>query len=141
MIGSGIQFGTLTRRYQLFTRRLQERASYNRSQSRTVRIAAVANCGDAKTLVRRGKVYRHPKRSDPFLERDRDTCVRAQANLVSFDFGNEGARHIMPVTGMASLSRIRPGEANARAVERIDRPDMHAICADHFHSRLHAFNP
>src|SRR3954470_11896100 len=41
------------------------------------------------------------KGSDPFLERDRDAAVRAQANLVPFDLGDEAAWDIMTVTGMA----------------------------------------
>jgi hypothetical protein len=45
------------------------------------------------------------------------------------------------VAGVTSLSRIRFGEADARSVEGIDGPDMHAVGADDFHSGLDAFNP
>jgi hypothetical protein len=47
----------------------------------------------------------------------------------------------MAVAGVTSLSRIRFDEADARSVERIDGPDMHAVGADDFHSRPDAFDP
>jgi hypothetical protein len=80
------------------------------------------------------------KGSNPFLERDRDAAVRAQANLVSFDLGDEAAGDIMTVTGMAPESGIALGQTDPRTVERVDGPDMDAVGADDFHSRLHAFN-
>ena len=80
------------------------------------------------------------KNSDPFFERDCDACVRAQANLASLDFGDEAARHIMPVARMAPQAGIGLGQTDPRTVEGIDSADMNAVSTDDFHSRLHAFN-
>jgi hypothetical protein len=63
-------------------------------------------------------------RSDPFFEGDRDAAVRAQANLITLDFRDQAARHIMPVTGVTSLAGIGFGKADTRTVECIDRADM-----------------
>jgi hypothetical protein len=46
----------------------------------------------------------------------------------------------MTVAGMASEAGIRLDETDPRTVERVDGPDMDAVGADDFHSRLHAFN-
>jgi hypothetical protein len=47
----------------------------------------------------------------------------------------------MAVPGVAPHTGIRPGETDARTVERIDGADVNTVRADDFHSRLHAFNP
>jgi hypothetical protein len=44
------------------------------------------------------------------------------------------------MTGMSPEAGIGLGETDPRTVERVDGPDMDAVGADDFHSRLHAFN-
>ena len=90
----------------------------------------------------RPKLHLPPmKRSDSFLERDGNAAIRTQSNLISFDFRDQSARHIMPVTGMASHTGICFGQTDARTIKRIDYANVNAIGADDFHSRPHAFNP
>jgi hypothetical protein len=69
-----------------------------------------------------------------FLEQaERDIAIGREANLLAFNAGNEAFGEIMMVAFVAALAAVLPGQLDPVALHLVDRADMNAIGADHFH--------
>jgi hypothetical protein len=71
-----------------------------------------------------------------FFHRDGHGTNRGQTNLVTFHVRNKASVDEVVVTLVASLAAVLPGQLDPVAFDSIDRADVNAIGADHFHMFL-----